>query len=76
MMDILNIISPYFYVGLIVGSVIFGVSLAVNLWVHNTISKIRKEVDKNFSSSLSLIEQQEVNFAINTAKKDYYNSVD
>lgn len=76
MIEFLNFILPFVYVFLVLGSVIFGISLAVNLWVHNTVSKIRKEADKNFTSSLTYSEMKDVFFAIETAKKGYCNYIE
>ena len=76
MIDFLNFISPYIYIVLVVGSVLFGVSLAVNLWVYSTVKKVRKEADKNFIYNLSESEMQGVNFAIKTAKSEYYKIIE
>ena len=71
MIEFLNAMAPVFYIFLIVSSVVFGVSQAVNLWLVKTVNKIRKEVNKNYSNSLSDSERVQVELAINTAKSDY-----
>ena len=71
MMEFINSVAPYVYVFLIVGSVFFGVSLAVNYWLSITIKKVRKETDKNYVKSLSKAERENVNIAINNAKINY-----
>ncbi|MBR2377173.1 MAG: hypothetical protein IKA85_05275 [Clostridia bacterium] len=75
MIEFLNLIAPYFYVLTIIFGVLFGISLAVNLWVSRTIFKIKKETDKNYFSNLTPKEINQVNFAINTAINDFVNLV-
>lgn len=71
MIEFINAVSPFVYLFLIVGSVFFGISIAVNFWLSNAIKKVRKDTDKNFSNNLTGLECERVNFAINTAKISY-----
>ena len=76
MTDIINFISPYIYIFLVVSSVVFGISLAVNLWVYSTIKKVKTESDKNFNYYMSSSEMRDVFLAINSAKLDYYKVIE
>ena len=73
MIKIINAVSPYVYLFLIVGSVFFGISIAVNFWLAKTINNVRKESDKNFKKYLTDSEQNKVNLAIKSAKIEYSN---
>lgn len=73
MIEIINVIAPYVYIFLIVGSVFFGISLAVNFWLSLTIKRVRNETDKNFSKCVSEYERKQVKYAIKTAKISYSN---
>ena len=72
MVEFLEAVSPVFYVFLIVSSVLFGISLAINVWLVSVIKKVRKTTDKTFNSSMTDVEIERVKSAINTAKLDYF----
>ncbi len=71
MIEFLNAVAPFVYWFLIVSSVLFGISLAVNRWLFSSIIKVRNESDKNFKKYVSERECERVNFAINVAKTRY-----
>ena len=48
MTEFLMVFGKITYITLIISSVIFGISLAVDLWVNATIKNINKETDFNF----------------------------
>ncbi len=76
MTEFLNAISPFLYAFLIIGSVIFGISLAVNIWLYKTIGKIRKECDNNYVNNVTQNENIYIEFHINSAKKEYAKYLD
>ncbi len=71
MTEFLNAISPILYVFLVIGSVIFGISLAVNIWLYKTIGKVRKECDNNYQKNVTENENIFIEFHINNAKNEY-----
>ncbi len=66
---ILNLFSEVIFYVFAVTSVLFGVSLAVNLLITKTIKKVRFESDKNYHK-LSVEEQAKCDEIITTAKQE------
>ena len=71
MIEFINAVAPFVYWFLVVGSVFFGISIAVNFWLLGGVNKVRKVSDKNFKNNLSEYERERVKIAINTAKISY-----
>ncbi len=67
----IDFILSFTYIFLIVGSVFFGISIGVNLWLSSTVKNVQKEVDNNFKK----IDDEEtvklLSKAINKAKSDF-----
>ena len=75
MTEIFEFILSLTYTFLIVSSVIFGISIGVNIWLSNTVKNVQKEVDKNFSKIDDLEKSKIIENAINKAKLDFNNYV-
>ncbi len=66
---IIVLISEFTFLIFIVTSLLFGISLAVNLFISNTIKKIRRESDKNYKT-LTNEEQAKCDLILSQARND------
>ena len=71
MVDFLQWFSTFTYVLLIIGSVLFGVSLGVNAWLGSTLKKVNFYEDKNFSKIKCDDQKNEVEKIIASKKKEF-----
>ena len=65
----LNLFSEITFYLFLVTSIIFGISLAVNLFISNTVKKINVESNKNYKT-LTVEEQSKCNEIISDVKKE------
>ena len=68
--NVLNIFLEITFILLIISSVLFGISLALNLFISTTIIKIKKQSDKNFQT-IDVDKSKKCLGVINSAKTDF-----
>lgn len=67
----IDFILSFTYVLLIITSVFFGISIAVNLWLSSTVKNVQKEVDKNYKKIDNEEQRIVLDRAIYRAKQDF-----